>query len=87
MTAWDDLSEGAHQMLEDFDELTLAEIAADATSSAAAIQRVRALHSPVEHRGRTICVECSGWADGSTDSSPAAHPCATIKALDGQETP
>ncbi|MER5815461.1 hypothetical protein [Streptomyces californicus] len=47
--------------------------------------KVRDLHRPVEHRGRTICVECSGWAAGSTDSSPAAHPCATIQALDSQE--
>ncbi|MBD3549897.1 hypothetical protein [Streptomyces sp. JV180] len=83
MSRWDDLSEGAHKMLADFDELDLADIAA---SYGAAIQRVRALHRPVEHCGRTICVECSGWADGSTDSSPAAHPCATIKALDNQET-
>ncbi|MFJ6487121.1 hypothetical protein [Streptomyces californicus] len=78
MSRWDDLSAGAHKMLADFDELDLADIAA---SYSAAIQRVRDLHRPVEHRGRAICVECSGWADGSTDSSPAAHPCATIKAL------
>ncbi|MGC5534211.1 hypothetical protein [Streptomyces sp. SR-10] len=85
MTAWDDLSAGALQMLENFDELTLAEIAAGAASSAAAIQRIRALHRPVEHRGRTICVECSGWAAGSADNPPAEHPCATIRALGNQE--
>ncbi|MEU0098276.1 hypothetical protein [Streptomyces sp. NPDC006267] len=85
MTAWDDLSAGAHQMLENFDGLTLAGIAAGAASSAAAVGRVRALHRPVEHRGRTICVECSAWADGSTDKPPTVHPCATIKALDNQE--
>lgn len=48
---------------------------------AEAANRVR----PVEHRGRTICVECSAWADGSTDNPPTAHPCATIRALDTQE--
>ncbi|MFJ2568974.1 hypothetical protein ACIOYT_00940 [Streptomyces halstedii] len=79
MSRWDDLGPGAHQMLADFDELDLADIAA---SSTAAVQRVRALHRPVEHRGRTICVECSQWADGSTDNPPTEHPCATIKALD-----
>ncbi|MEU3432385.1 hypothetical protein [Streptomyces sp. NPDC006863] len=47
--------------------------------------KVRALHRPVVHRGRTICVECSGWADGSTDNPPTTHPCATIQALDNQE--
>ncbi|MEW1630853.1 hypothetical protein AB0387_26265 [Streptomyces sp. NPDC089173] len=85
MTAWDDLSAGALQMMEDFDELTLAEIAAGAASSAAAIGRVRALHRPVEHRGRTICVECSAWGNGSTDNPPTVHPCDTIQALDNQE--
>jgi hypothetical protein len=49
--------------------------------------RVRDLHRPVEHRGRIICVECSAWADGSTDNPPVEHPCNTIKALDGQEAP
>ncbi|MYX67346.1 hypothetical protein K388_05597 [Streptomyces sp. KhCrAH-43] len=47
--------------------------------------KVRALHRPVEHRGRTICAECSAWAGGSTDKPPADHPCNTIKALGGQE--
>ncbi|KFK87864.1 hypothetical protein IX27_18420 [Streptomyces sp. JS01] len=47
--------------------------------------KVRTLHRPVEHRGRTICVECSGWADGSTDNPPTEHPCATIQALGNQE--
>ncbi|WP_435285255.1 hypothetical protein [Streptomyces bacillaris] len=48
----------------------------------AAVDRVRNLHRPVEHRGRTICVECSGWGNGSTDSPPTVHPCRTINALD-----
>ncbi|MFL3869266.1 hypothetical protein LT966_21945 [Streptomyces griseobrunneus] len=47
--------------------------------------KVRALHRPVEHRGRTICVECSAWGNGSTDNPPTAHPCATIQALDDEE--
>ncbi|MER6601207.1 hypothetical protein [Streptomyces parvus] len=36
----------------------------------AAVRRVRDLHRPVEDGDRTICVECSGWADGSTDNPP-----------------
>ncbi|WP_405479816.1 hypothetical protein [Streptomyces anulatus] len=56
-----------------------------AVSAVAAIQRIRALHRPIEHRGRTICVECSAWTDGSTDNPPTVHPCATIKALGNQE--
>lgn len=51
----------------------------------ATVRRVRDLHRPVEHRGRTICVECSAWADGSTDNPPTMHPCATIRVLDSQE--
>ncbi|MFD3740461.1 hypothetical protein [Streptomyces sp. NPDC058629] len=82
MSRWDDLSAGAHKMLADFDELDLADIAA---SHSAAIQRVRDLHRPVEHRGRTICVECSAWGNGSTDNPPTVHPCATINALGSQE--
>ncbi|MBT2426141.1 hypothetical protein J7F02_10740 [Streptomyces sp. ISL-112] len=77
MSRWDDLSPGAHKMLVDFD-LDLADIAASATAS---IQRVRDLHRPVEHRGRTICVECSAWGNGSTDNPPTVHPCATIQSL------
>ncbi|WP_329217248.1 hypothetical protein [Streptomyces microflavus] len=51
----------------------------------ATVRRVRDLHRPVEHRGRTICVECSAWGNGSTDNPPTLHPCDTINALDGQE--
>jgi hypothetical protein len=81
VSRWDELSEGGRQMLSDFDELDLAELAAGAASSAAAVRQVRALHRPVEHRGRTICAECSAWANGSTDNPPTEHPCNTIKAL------
>lgn len=71
-------------MLSDFDELDLADIAA---SHSAAIQRVRALHRPVEHRGRTICAECSAWdGQGTTDNPPVDHDqCGTLRALDNQE--
>ncbi|MER7697019.1 hypothetical protein [Streptomyces sp. NPDC096095] len=48
----------------------------------AAVARVRALHSAVIHNGRTICTDCSGYADGSTDNGPAPFPCPTITALD-----
>lgn len=47
-----------------------------------AITRVRDLHRPVWHRGMKICVECSGYAGGSTDNAPILHPCLTVQALD-----
>ncbi|MTE20320.1 hypothetical protein F0L17_14625 [Streptomyces sp. TRM43335] len=48
----------------------------------AALDRVRALHQPVEYRGHAICAHCSGWGGDSTDNIPELHPCATIRALD-----
>ncbi|NEA19833.1 hypothetical protein [Streptomyces halstedii] len=48
----------------------------------AAIDRVRALHTPVDHNGRAICTDCSGYADGSTDSGAAPYPCSTLALLD-----
>lgn len=49
---------------------------------AEAIERVRNLHRPVEHGGITICAECSGWDDSSTDNSPCSYEhCPTLKAL------
>ncbi|MFE3583714.1 hypothetical protein [Streptomyces vinaceus] len=55
---------------------------ADGEQAEKAVARVRALHRPVEHRGRIICAECSAY-DGhsSTDNPPADHPCPTINAL------
>ncbi|MEU0102209.1 hypothetical protein [Streptomyces sp. NPDC006267] len=53
-----------------------------ATAAMAATSRVRELHSAVVHNGRTICTDCSGYADGSTDNGPAPFPCPTITALD-----
>lgn len=47
-----------------------------------ALDRVRALHQPVEYRGHAICVHCSGWGGDSTDNTPELHPCPTIRALD-----
>ena len=86
MSRWDDLSGPAHQMLADFDELDLADIAASAT---AAVQRVRALHRPVDYNGRTICAECSAWDGGcSTDNSPVLYDqCRTLRALNNPEAP
>lgn len=74
------------EVAEQRSEAAVSRIVDTAVSAVAAIQRIRALHRPVEHRGRTICVECSAWADGSTDNPPTVHPCATIKALGNQET-
>ncbi|MFG2532761.1 hypothetical protein [Streptomyces sp. NPDC048516] len=57
----------------------------DLAAAKAAIDRARALHRPVKHLGRTICVDCSAWdGKGSTDNSPVDYDqCATIRALDG----
>lgn len=54
---------------------------------AAAIERVRQLHRPVEFRDRgTICAECSGWDGNTTDNSPCGYEhCPTLKALDGKQ--
>lgn len=52
-----------------------------------AIERVRNLHRPVEHRGRTICWECSAYdfPGQSTDNAPVAHDqCGTLRALNGE---
>lgn len=73
------------EVAEQRSEAAISKIVDMAVSAVAAIQRIRALHRPVEHRGRTICVECSAWADGSTDNPPTVHPCATIQALGNQE--
>lgn len=52
-----------------------------------AIQRVRQLHSPTQHRRQTVCIECSALDNtGSTDNTPTPHPCNTIRELDGSHT-
>ncbi|TFI30174.1 hypothetical protein E4P36_05360 [Streptomyces sp. 4R-3d] len=59
---------------------------ARAEEAEAVVQRIRALHRPVEHNGRTICGECSGWDGGSTDNSPCGYgQCSTLRALDNPE--
>ncbi|MFM9636001.1 hypothetical protein [Streptomyces turgidiscabies] len=53
-----------------------------------AIQNVRQLHRPVEHRGVTICAECSAWGGSSTDNSPINYQdCPTLKAIGAPELP
>ena len=59
--------------------------AEDLAEANAAIERVRALHRPVQYRGRPICVECSGYGGSTCDNGPQPHPCPTITALDPQE--
>ena len=53
-----------------------------AEQAEAAIERVRALHSPVQYGKQAICGHCSGYGGGSCDSGPQPHPCPTIAALD-----
>jgi hypothetical protein len=52
----------------------------------AALDRVRALHHPVEYRGQTICAHCSAWGGNSTDNAPEPYPCDTLRALDTDRT-
>ncbi|MCX5103439.1 hypothetical protein [Streptomyces sp. NBC_00439] len=41
--------------------------------------------APVDHNGRTIGVNCSGYGNGSTDTpAPYPYPCPTIYVLDEQ---
>jgi hypothetical protein len=59
-------------------------------AQAAAAQRVRDLHRPVEHRGQTICWACSDYdfPGQTTDSPPVAYDqCLTLKALAGYPAP
>jgi chromosome segregation ATPase len=57
----------------------------------AAIDRVRALHTPVEHLGHTWCAACSvrRRTGPRTDEWVAfiPHPCPTLDSLDGAEQP
>jgi hypothetical protein len=88
VSRWDELSDGARQMLTDFDELDLAEIAAGATEVMAKVKAVRDLHRPAEYRGRIICAECSAWDGESTDNPPVDHDqCGTLRVLDGKGKP
>ncbi|MGX1254133.1 hypothetical protein RKD48_006644 [Streptomyces ambofaciens] len=79
MSRYDDLSPRALWWLQNLDELDLAESCA---SYEVTLERVRQLHRPVEHRGQTICAECSAWGGDSTDNPPVDHDqCGTLKAL------
>ncbi|MGV9588277.1 hypothetical protein [Streptomyces tendae] len=56
-------------------------------AQAEAIERVRNLHRPVDHRGVTICWECSAYdlPSQTTDNSPCGiEHCPTLKALSGE---
>ncbi|MCM8552327.1 hypothetical protein [Streptomyces sp. STCH 565 A] len=58
-------------------------------AQAEAIDRVRDLHRPVDHRGVTICWECSAYdlLSQTTDNSPCGiEHCSTLKALSGERT-
>ncbi|MFF7147475.1 hypothetical protein ACFZAO_05300 [Streptomyces griseoaurantiacus] len=71
---WDDIRNAATALRKQRDE------------QAEAIERVRNLHRPVEHRGQTICWECSDYdfPGQTTDSAPVAYgQCATLRVLDG----
>ncbi|MFE9855591.1 hypothetical protein [Streptomyces sp. NPDC005780] len=74
--------------LRDWDDIrnAVAGIRRDCDDKAEAIERVRRLHQPVEHRGKTICWECSDYdfPGQTTDSAPVAYEqCGTLRALNG----
>lgn len=55
-----------------------------ARTAEAALEQTRELHFPVEHRGQTICAECSAYDTTyeTTDNSPILHSqCATLGVL------
>lgn len=59
-----------------------------AEQAEAAIARVCARHRLVNHRGRSICAECSAYDDQTTDNPPLRWwPCPTIAALDEPKEP
>ncbi|MFJ9633818.1 hypothetical protein ACIRU8_39600 [Streptomyces sp. NPDC101175] len=73
---WDDIGNAAVGLRKQRDE------------QGEAIERVRRLHQPVEHRGQTICWACSDYdfAGRTTDSAPVAYEqCGTLRALDVQQ--
>ena len=55
------------------------------SDEAAAIQRVRELHKPVDvEPSERVCQECHRAPDGETYLTYNEYPCATIEALDGE---
>jgi hypothetical protein len=74
---------GALQLMADYTELDIVQIAAD---QGEAVARVQALHQEVMYRDMAICAHCSAW-DGPgcdwTEKPPVTYPCATITALTG----
>lgn len=78
MNAYDDLSPRARWFVENFDELSIAEMLA---SHEAQVARVKRLHEPyrsVYDTGGNSCAHCnriSGYA--------VPYPCDTIKTLEG----
>jgi hypothetical protein len=78
--------------LRDWDDIrnAAAALRRERDAQAAAAQRVRDLHRPVEHRGQTICWACSDYdfPGQTTDSPPVAYDqCLTLKALAGYPAP
>ncbi|MFF8250134.1 hypothetical protein [Streptomyces griseus] len=55
-----------------------------------AVQRITALHAPVQHLGQVWCGECSVRRSTGPRSEEwmafISHPCPTLGALDGTET-
>ncbi|WP_089117128.1 hypothetical protein [Streptomyces sp. SS07] len=75
--------------LRDWDDIrnAAAGIRRDREAKTEAVENVRNLHRPVEHRGQTICWECSGYdfPGQTTDSTPVTHDqCSTLRALNAE---
>ena len=54
---------------------------AHAATLRAAIERVRALHAPIEIASKKFCDECNN----ETEYWVVPHPCPTLRALDGED--
>ena len=58
--------------------VVFAEGLAEKAEAEAAVARVEALHTPLERRGHTECAACQ-------DTSDWMYPCATVRALRGDQ--
>lgn len=65
----------------------IADLEAERDEGRAALDRVRALHIPEEHLGRTWCYECSTRTQTSMRTERwdvfIPYPCPTLNAIDG----
>jgi hypothetical protein len=59
----------------------------DGSTALSALRRVRELHQPMLRGALTVCRECSGWDGTRCLGVLTPHPCPTLAALEGADTP